>query len=364
MRRRELLVAVEHYHGVAGVVREGRHLVLIDDVEDGGGAVLDDLRPAIVGLRGDRTLQGGRLPPGAVAAEVVDHSGARCAAAAANGVWAVVLDHATRGGASPVRFSDADGATVAVPLPAGWPRTPVDDAREPCPACGATGWDEVRPRDGSFGMQSVGGSPATPSPLVVCRTCGHTETVPTFYGPAVPESAIAAPPPWPSRERLHFALHDVHFPVYAVRGRPARLSGWGTRNGTPSQLTIVDGQPAIVSVETALAHEALYGEPATARQALEDVERHGDWPERSPAGLAIWLGTRDRERQRVAATARVDVRPLEVDGEPMAFAVAAAKTAWAAVRRHGDVQLTVTSDGVALEDVALERVRVEDLTAL
>jgi len=124
--------------------------------ELGASTGLDEYQPAIVGLSGDRTLQGGRLPPGAVSGEIVDDAGVRRRAEAANSAWVVVLDQAATGGISPVRFLGLDGGTVARPLPPAWPRAPVNDAHDACPACAASQWDEVRPTDG-FSRQRTGG---------------------------------------------------------------------------------------------------------------------------------------------------------------------------------------------------------------
>ena len=44
---------------------------------------------------------------------------------------------------------------------------------------------------------------------------------------------------------------------------------------------------------------------------------------------------------------------LEVDGAPARFTIAVTEDRWAAVRRHGDLVLTVTARGVAPADVRL-----------
>ena len=56
------------------------------------------------------------------------------------------------------------------------------DADEPCPACGERGWDELRPLDESRGTQSTPGGGWEPTAIVVCRACGHEESVGGFYG--------------------------------------------------------------------------------------------------------------------------------------------------------------------------------------
>ena len=66
------------------------------------------------------------------------------------------------------------------------------------------------------------------SGLVVCRACGHADATGTFHGP--PPDAEEPPPP-PSegapawvRERRAPEPTELGFPVYAVRGQPARAA--------------------------------------------------------------------------------------------------------------------------------------------
>gem|GEM_PF-5781619 len=229
VRSREDLVTVEHPDGIAAVVRDGREVWLTDALSGGGGTRLDDHRPVVVGLAGDRTLQGGLLPAGAAAAQVVDDAGVRRLAAASNGAWAIVLDQPCEGRVSPVCYRDADGVTVAPP-PATWARAPVLDADEPCPACGATGWDEACAGAGSRGLI---GRRMRPAPLVVCRACGHEHSVGVRYAATAtadePTAEAAAGMVHDAETRLlreaRIALRDVEFAVYAARGRDGRIGG-------------------------------------------------------------------------------------------------------------------------------------------
>jgi len=144
MAELEVLVSVPTGDGTAGVLRDELGAVWLSWRVDGlGGPRLDDYRPGHLGLDGDRTVIGGRLPPRAVGAEVVDDTGRRVTAAVGNGAWLAVLDQPILGPIAPAWCWDADGAAVATPLPADWPRTRVSDAEEPCPACGGTVWDQV-----------------------------------------------------------------------------------------------------------------------------------------------------------------------------------------------------------------------------
>ncbi|MDX6681359.1 MAG: hypothetical protein QOG94_1398 [Solirubrobacteraceae bacterium] len=369
MTSRRPLVAIEHPDGTAAVVRRGRALCLQDDLRRGGGTMLDGCMPAIVGL-GDRTLQGGRLPDGAVAARVTDDAGVRHDAAAAGGAWAIVLDQPAHGHLSPVCFRSADGELVAPELPATWSRVPVADAPEPCPACDeARGWDEVRAHDESRGTCGAG---MRPTPFVVCRACGHEHAVGVFYASFEPDAELGADERARRGRELDArlrrdardTLRDLPFAVYAARGQDARLGGWGSSDGAPSSVTIEhgaragDGGPAL-SVHTEHERRAYESERAIASSTLfgELSGDDGDWPQRSAAGLAVALHVRERERLRIAARAMAGERRLLVDGEPLLFRTLAAGARWVAVRRHGELAITVAARDVrpdAVELVALD----------
>jgi hypothetical protein len=131
----DVLVSVRTKDGLAGVLRdEDGAMWLSWRIDSLGGPRLDDYRPDHLGLPDDRTLIGGRLPPGAVGAEAVDDAGRRITAAAGQGAWVAVLDQPIQGPRAPAWCWDACGAPVAAELPADWPRTRVADAQEPCPA--------------------------------------------------------------------------------------------------------------------------------------------------------------------------------------------------------------------------------------
>ena len=185
----EVLVAVEHADGVAGVVRYGE-LVCLSGYLGEAETVLDGYWSAMEGLTGERSAEGGLLPPDAVDAEVVDRSGRRHRAASATGAWVIVLDEPTIGDMRPVRFLDTEGNTVRRPVPDGWAREPGTDYHEPCPACGFRVWERMRAPDGSGGMRWAGDEdppdepPATvpvvggnwqATPWMRCTSCGYAE---------------------------------------------------------------------------------------------------------------------------------------------------------------------------------------------
>jgi hypothetical protein len=352
-----ILVRLQHTDGVAAVVRDGDMLWLTGDLDRGGGTGLADYRPAVEGI-GDRTVQGGELPPGAVSAEVVDDAGMRHAAATANGAWVVVVDQAVRYEDPVVRFADANGKTIARPLPAEWPRSPVGDAPEPCPACGATGWDEVLPLDGSRHGRIDEGGNEEQLPIVVCRTCGHEEPVGLFsYAETdLDETEIEAAQEAYLREEGGAALRDLDMPVYAAQGWPARLGSWGGTDDETDSVTVQHGEHSDdLSVQTEREGCERESEPVLARLALPTAlaDMVEGWPDRSEAGLTIWLAAVEREHRKVAATASVEILALEIDAERRDFHLARAGTLWAAVRRHAGVVITVTGRGVSPSEIAL-----------
>jgi len=365
----KILVTVEHPGGTAGVVRSGRDLWLSDEVARGPVTRLDDHVPRIIGLADDRTLEGGLLPDGAVTALVTDDGGERRPAAAAGGAWAIVLEQPCDGHTSPVCFRDAGGELVVPRLPADWTRVPVPEAVEPCPACGAASWDSVQPTDGSRGRH---GPDMLPTPFVACRACGHEYSGGVFHSIASCESSapedlelLRIEAELRMRERVHAQLEGLGFAVFAARDRPPRIGGWGGHNGVTTSVTVDHGAkpgepgPAL-SVRTEVEPVAYESERARARSTLYGAlsEEMGPWPERSNAGLSIWLHDRERERLAVAARASVEQRALVVDDEAQRFEFVRTGDRWVAVARRRDIVVTVTARGVDADDVEL--VALED----
>lgn len=367
----QTLVSTDYEGGTAAVSRdEDGDPVLMGDVKWRCGTVLDDFRGAIAIPTEDRTVQGGLLPPGASGAEVVDDRGVRNPAAAANGAWVVVLGQ-TSHDTSPVRFYDAVGSTVATPLPEGWRRTPVEDAEDPCPACGTCAWDELHPLDGSRGTGGTDGPCEELTPFVFCRECGHEESIGTFYGAMAPEDVD--PEEVARRVREHElerqtkareALGTASFRIYAAAGWPAEATGWGWGMRWPEDLHSIrishgawnEQSGATLTVETEVEEELIDSELAEARHLLEVNlgETIGDWPDLSEAALTIWLEARDRERRRIAADAIPELRLVDVDEEPREFLVVQADARWAAVSRLDTVVVKVTGRDVPVEDLRLE----------
>jgi hypothetical protein len=138
-----VLVAVDHATGQAGVVIDADGDVWLTGwLERVYGTMLEDHRPAQVGLEGDRIVLGGRLPRGAVSAEAVTDGGDRVACEVGDGAWVVVLDQTIVGLVSPVVFRDGTGVPVAAPLPEEWSRarsaTAMSRARGATPGRGTS----------------------------------------------------------------------------------------------------------------------------------------------------------------------------------------------------------------------------------
>jgi hypothetical protein len=173
---REVLVAAP---SGGGVVRlgDGSALVVADVTASDGWPLRhgDRYRPALVPAGPRSCVVGGLLPPGAVAAEVIDDRGTRVPASVANGAYIVVLDQRDEGAEPIVCCRGSDGAPVTRPPAAGHPGAPVEDADVACPACGAIDFEEYLPFEaGSSGPVDSEGK-IVPQAVVRCRVCGHQE---------------------------------------------------------------------------------------------------------------------------------------------------------------------------------------------
>ncbi len=361
---REVLVSVECDDGRGGVVRgDDGQVWLSRSVDRVGGPRVDSYRPAHLGLRGDRTLLGGLLAPGAVSAEAVDDRGYRVQAAVGYGAWAVVLEQPRHGPVAAVCLRDARGRPVAPALPASWTRAPVTDTDEPCPACGAVAWDEVLPSDGSRGGRLMPDGETEPTPVVVCRTCGHEEEIgsvirferPEDEDPAEVAERMRA---WEASHRAEQLelLAMVSFPIYAAAGWPARLTGHGgSTAGLDGPLTRVervtvshgsfgpDTAPEL-QIETAIVERRHPSEASLAREALQ-CWLYDSFDASLPqcdAAFVLRMRGRERERRKLAANAEVTERLIEVDGTRQPFRFVASTGRWAAVRRTDTLTITVT----------------------
>ena len=124
-------------------------IVLTEDVSSGEGRALlgHGHRPLKTSVDEDRSLVGGLLPPGAVSAEVITDRGMRIAAEIGRGAYAAIVDLQMDHHEPVVCCRDDAGAPVRWPLPADYSSVLVDDAEEPCPACGAPDYEECVPTE-------------------------------------------------------------------------------------------------------------------------------------------------------------------------------------------------------------------------
>jgi hypothetical protein len=371
----EVLVAVEVGDGRRGVVRGDDGAVWLSrSVDRVSGPRVDDYRPAQVGLDGDRTLLGGLLPSGAISAEAVDDRGHHVQAVVGNGAWAVVLEQPMRGPMAAVCRRDAQGQPVASALPANWTRRAVTDTNEPCPACRAVAWDEVLPTDDSRGSGSTPGRRCEPTPIVVCRTCGYEESIgsvirfesPDAEDPAEVAERIRA---WDASQRAEQIdmLAQVSFPIYAVVGWPAKLTGHGgSTQGLGGPLTRVkrvtishrrgapDAAPQL-HVQTAIVEHRRGSQRTLAREALQRSlhDSSDKSPPHSDAAFALSISGGDRERRKLAALAEVTERLIQIDGSPQRFTYIETADRWAAVTHANALTITITGHGIAADQLTL-----------
>jgi hypothetical protein len=315
---REVLVSVSRGDAVAAVVRDDGYIVLADDLQRGGGGVVEAGESTYIGLPDGLGAVGGLLPPGAVRAVGVDATGEAAEAACGGGAW-VALGF---GRHIAVRFEDADGRIVRPPLPATWARQPIHDARESCPACGATAWERVTPDDDPRDGKAI-----------VCTQCGHAVREGVWWAPvAVPEQAVEAARPVQEHELPQ--MPAVRFPVHFVVDppAPAEPSGRGAdRKGVHSaKVSHWADKDCWLQVETTRPRR--HPRDFDVRFALEGaLETNEEWPDASTGALSLWTDRRDREREALAARAEPLEVTLRVDGEPVPFAGLRSGVAWALV---------------------------------
>ena len=378
-----LTVLIELPGGAGVVCRDGGEIVVTHDVSDDRGRRLrgrDDYRPVQTWLDDVRSIVAGLLPPGAVSAEVVDDRGTRVAAAVGGGVYAAILEQPNDGYGAVVCCRDASATPVPRPLPANWTRTPVPDAEEPCPACGAIAYDEVLPTDGSRGGRGGHGhdGPLQPCRIVVCRHCGHEEGAGSaLYGYTSPDDEDEATKA--ARIARHRAqarvqkwysdvmtLRGVTFPVYAAESWPARINGSGSSGDDLTELTVghhaeSNDDPFTVPdlrITTSIRqahHTALH----RARRALEmwvhDDNSHPLSDGLSDAATKLWFAARGRDRRAAAAGASQTKELITIDGTARPFLRLSTPTGrWVAVRRHGDLTITIAARNLDPSTLTLE----------
>ena len=358
----------------AGVVRTEHGLVVTDDVSVGGGVGLrdDDLfGPGAASVDVDHCVVGGRLPPGAVSAEVVDDRGLRVSAVVADGVYAAMLEQPHEGRDPIVCCRDADGHFVRRPPAADYRSVRVTDTDEPCPACGATDWDEYTPFEewrGGSGSKVDGTHVA--NAVVSCRICGHEEPEPGFMtmrsespeseDESTREAEIARfraefrKRQWHSHAEV---LRTLKFPVYVADGWPAQITGHGSQNGQIIEITIhhhdtedIDpwaGARPRLTVTTKRVPYPL--EPLEeARRELQNWISNGSpgtsWPDVSRAALTLWQRARERERRAMVLDAIRSEQLIEIDDAPTTtLMLSTPGSRWAAAVSLGGLMIVIAA---------------------
>ena len=267
----------------------------------------------------------------------------------------------------------ATGAPVRRPLPADYPATPVDDTDVPCPACGAIDYEERIPTEHRRGGTPGPNGLTIPTPIVVCRSCGHEERQGVFYAVGVggeDDEDEVAHEARVGRGREHarvrrwysdtMTLRALTFPVYAAEGWPAVIGGSGSHGDRLTSLTIdhhdtpdadpYAGDRARFEITTSREDSRVNDELRQARWTLHgwlannDDDARSSWPEASPAAVSLWLAARERAvRAKVLAAVRSE-QLISIDGTRKPFlALTAASGHWVAVRHHSDLEITVAA---------------------
>jgi hypothetical protein len=333
-----ILVSLPHDGGIAKVYRDDNGTWL-------NGTMLGQ-RPGVEGIGGGRWAVGGLLPPGASRAIVEGEE-----AAIGGGAWLAVIDAPGMFFEPAVRYEAADGTIVRPRLPADWARELVADADEPCPACGGTQWERVTPTDDSRGTQGWPGA-ERPVPVIVCVRCGHEESEGTWFGLAGEDSGVPVesyqPPERPK-------LDGLDFPVYALEGADAEMSGHGWDAAGVHSVTVSHDT---VQIETEALRHAYFDAREASASALTTVLQNAApprWGSGSTAAMALRLRSRDRDVATRVAQAQPLTIDLLVDGEPVRFEGLRCRAGWAAVGRTENVQITIGAHRIEPEAVALRR---------
>lgn len=358
----------------AGVVRTEHGLVVTDDVGVGGGLGLRDddrFQPGAASVDADHCVVGGRLPPGAVSAEVVDDRGLRVSAVVADGVYAAMLDQPNEGREPIVCCRDANGDLVRRPWASDYPSVRVTDTDEPCPACGETDWDEYQPFEewrGGSGSKVDGTHVA--SPIVSCRVCGHEEREGTFMsarsepaeseGEATREARIARFRAEHRKRRWHSnaeAVRTLQFPVYVAEGWPVEIAGHGFQDGHTTEITVRhhdadDADPwagarprlAVTTKREQYRNQPLEEARWALRNWISNVSPGNRWPDASRAAITLWLRARERERRTVVLDAARSEQLIEIDGAAAtALTLKAPSDCWTAAISLGDLTIVIAA---------------------
>ncbi len=370
--------------GGEGIIRgDDGEIALTHDVTLARGQRLqpwDRYRSVRLGLRDDRMLVGGLLPPGAVSAEAVEATGIRKPAGVGGGAYAVIFEDGEPG-EHPIGYRDATGQFVHRPLPAEYPHEPITDADEPCVVCGDIQYEQYFvTEEWRAGRGMKGTDSFQPSPLIVCRVCGHQEHVSAIsrFGQTTdPDEDEAAREARLARVRAEqtvqrwfsdkMTLTAAAFAIYAAEGWPARVNGRQSENGETTSVRIAHAdplpdavlvaRPRIEVTTSVAAHQP--GELTIARDELgrvAEADGHrelGD--DLSDAAVTLWFRAARRRRVSGAYGAPVGQTEIMIDGAAEPFVTVGSPDArWVAVRRHSDVTITIVGREIDPASLVIE----------
>jgi len=236
--------------------------------------------------------------------------------------------------------------------------------------CGVVQYEEYFPTEDWRGGRGRKGSDSfVPSPLIVCRVCGHQERAGGIIRFGQPDNADEDPAERAARmariraeqavQRWYankMTLMGVTFPIYAAEGWPARINGSGSHGDDLTHLAIAHaetlpdsmfvGRPRIKITTSIDPYQR--GELAVARAAfasgIEADANRQPTDGLSDAALTLWF--RAARRRRVAGSHEAPVSQIEItiDGVREPFLTVGTPNAhWVAVRRHHDVTVTIAA---------------------
>ncbi len=223
-----------------------------------------------------------------------------------------------------------------------------------------------------------------PSPLIVCRVCGHQEHiggVMRFEGSenenededeATRTARLARVRAEQAVQRWYsdkMTLMGVTFPIYAAEGWPAQINGSGSHGDDLTFLviahadTLSDSTPAArpsIKVTSSIDPH----QPDELSIALETWAHHiAASDQELPDGLsdaAVTLWFRAARRRRVAGSHEAPASQIRLTidgvGEPL-VTVGVQDSCWVAVRRHHDVTITIVARDIDLASLIIEPMR-------
>lgn len=358
----EVVVSLSHAEGTAGVLRDADGtLWLTGFVEEGPGTMIDDFRGSIEGAGDALTVMAGLLPEGAAAVELLPASGERFPAAVGDGAWLAVVEEDLYEPLA-AHFLDAQGKTVRTPLPPEWPREVVGDAVEPCPICGATGWEMVTPLDHSRGSTGSTLEQLRPAPVVVCVSCGYEIGCGGWVTAEMADisdqerAELEARHQQARRKEQREVLAQVSIPVLVLADwdGPVGLAGFGRSGERITSVSVSHGDESS-SPWARVDHDTQGGdwyscEGAVRERAEPFLHDRGEFPaERSRGAWSVWLDHHERAAALAASRLTVEQVTVRVDERDHQAVLCRHDDVIACAADIGRGRLTVVARGVPAE---------------